>query len=309
MIKIGIIGLGDIATKAYLPVFTNKSEFEFHLCSRNEVRLNDISARYRFHTTHTNLDSLIKSGIIGAFVHAATDSRFEIVKKLLEENIHVFVDKPITMRYELSKQLTEIAKERNLFFMVGFNRRFSPVYQRLKEIKEPTLIIMQKNRESSPDLIRNFIIDDFIHVVDTLRFLFPLPIDDLIVHGIIRQKLMYQVVIQFVSKTGAVAIGIMNRDGNLTEEKVEVMSRKVKAIAINLSGLVVEESGMTSTIRNKDWESMLFKRGFEQMTDYFLQAISTNKFDNHMSRDALLTHEICERIVEKLELQQLAQKS
>ena len=295
--------MGDIAAKAYLPVLSGNSGFEFHLCSRNELRLREMSARYRFSNIHTNLDSLIKSGISGAFVHAATDSHFEIAKKLLEANIHVFVDKPITMKYDLSKQLIEIAEERNLFFMVGFNRRFSPVYQYLKEIQEPTLIIMQKNRKSLPDSVRRFIIDDFIHVVDTLRFLFPHPVDDLIVHGIIKQKMLYQVVIQFISKTGCTAIGIMNRDGNLIEEKVEVMSSKAKAIALNLSDLVVEDSGMTSTIRANAWESMLHKRGFEQMINHFLEAISTKKFKGNNSRDALLTHEICERIVEKLELQ------
>ena len=303
MIKIGIIGLGDIATKAYLPVLSNHAGFEFHLCSRNELRLKEIGTRYRIYNLHTNLDSLLDVGISGAFVHTATDSHFEIVKKLLEANIPVFVDKPITMEYDLSRQLIEIAEARNLFFMVGFNRRYAPVYQYLKEIQEPTLIIMQKNRKSLPDQVRRFILDDFIHVVDTLRFLFPHPIDDLIVHGIIKQEKLYQVVIQFISKTGATAIGIMNRDGNITEEKVEVMSSKAKAIALNVSELVIEEPNISGSIRANNWESTLHKRGFEQMINHFLQVIATKNFAGYSSRDALLTHEICEQIVEKLEQQ------
>lgn len=303
MIKIGIIGLGNIAAKAYLPVLSSRTGFEFHLCSRNESRLKEMSAAYRISNVHTHLDSLLNAGINGAFVHTATDSHFEIIKKLLETDISVFADKPITMEYKLSRQLTELAEARKLFFMTGFNRRYAPVYQHLKEIPDPTLIIMQKNRKSLPDEVRRFILDDFIHVVDTLRFLFPYPIDDMSVQGIKKQAKLYQVVIQLISNTGAVAIGIMNRDGNVTEEKLEVMSAAMKATALNVSQLVIEKSDASAAIRANDWESTLHKRGFEQMTDYFLRAVATKDFTGYSSRDALITHEICEQIVEKLELQ------
>lgn len=301
MIKIGIIGLGNIAGKAYLPVLCALSGFEFHLCSRNEERLKQISAAYRISDIHADVDSLIDAGISGAFVHTATDSHFDIIKKLLEAKIHVFADKPITLDYELSKQLVELAEARNLLFMIGFNRRFAPAYQYLKEIQEPTLIIMQKNRTSLPDEVRRFILDDFIHVVDTLCFLFPYPIDNLIVQGIKKQGKLYQVVLQFVSKSGAVAIGIMNRGGNVTEEKVEVMSAAIKAVAINVSQLIIENSNISGIARSNDWESTLHKRGFEPMINYFLQAVTTNNYSAYNLRDALFTHEICERIVERLE--------
>lgn len=303
MIKIGIIGLGSIAAKAYLPVISGLDGFEFHLCTRNTERLKEISSSYRFSNTYTTVDSLIEAGISGAFVHTTTESHFEIVKQLLEAGVHVFVDKPISQEYGLSKQLVELAEERKLFLMVGFNRRFAPAYQYLKEIQEPTLILMQKNRPSSPEEVRSFIMDDFIHVVDTLRYLFPVAIDDLLINGIKKEGKLYQVVIQFVSKTGAVAIGIMNRGGNVTEEKLEVMSASVKAVASNLSQLHIENPNVTGAVRANDWEPTLYKRGFEQMINYFLNAVATNNFTGYNLRDALLTHQICEWIVEKLEQQ------
>jgi len=224
MVKIGIIGLGDIATKAYLPVLSSKAGFEFHLCSRNEKRLQELGEKYRFPHLHNNIESLIASGIQAAFVNAATDAHFDLVKQLLEANISVFVDKPISMIYAESKQLVDLAEERNLLLMVGFNRRYAPVYQQLKALENPTLIIMQKNRKSLPDFVRRFVVKDFIHVVDTLRYLFPFEIDDLLVNGIKKGEMLHQLVIQFVSKTGVIAIGIMNRDTATTEEKLEVMT-------------------------------------------------------------------------------------
>lgn len=301
MIRIGIIGLGDIAEKAYLPVLSRKAGLEIHLCSRSETRLKALGDQYRIVHLHTNTESLIASHVQGAFVHTATDSHFDIVQKLLLANIPVFVDKPITMDYHLSKQLVELAEERNVLFMVGFNRRYAPVYQNLKEIKNPTLIIMQKNRKSLPDPVRRFIIDDFIHVVDTLRLLFPYPIDNLLVHGMKNGGILHQVVIQLVSKTGAVAIGIMNRDTATTEEKVEVMSAAEKRIAYNVADLIIEEGSQTGRLRQNDWEPTLYKRGFEQMADDFLQAVAGKGTIRFTARDSLITHEICEQIVEKLE--------
>ncbi|MGI4803653.1 MAG: Gfo/Idh/MocA family protein [Janthinobacterium lividum] len=300
MIKIGIIGLGDIAAKAYLPVLSSKTGFEFHLCSRNEQRMQQLGEKYRLQNQHKTIADLIEIGIKAAFVNAATEAHFEIVKQLLEAKISVFVDKPISMIYAESKQLTELAEAQNVLLMVGFNRRYAPVYQQLK-LEKPTLIILQKNRKSLPDFTRRFVVEDFIHVVDTLRYLFPYPIENLLVNGLKKGEMLHQLVIQFVAKSGEVAIGIMNRDTSTTEEKLEVMTATQKKTVYNVSDLVSEENKNIIYLGGNDWESTLHKRGFEQMTDDFLQAVAHSKSTQISARDALFTHEICERIVEELE--------
>jgi virulence factor len=301
MVKIGIIGLGDIAAKAYLPVLSSRGDFEFHLCSRNGKRLQELSIKYRFPNIHHNIQDLIASGIQAAFVNAATDAHFELVKQLLEANIAVFVDKPISMNYAESKEMVELAEARNVLLMVGFNRRYAPVYQQLKALENPTLIIMQKNRKSLPDFVRRFVVEDFIHVVDTLRYMFPFEIENLLVHGLKKGEMLHQLVIQFVSKTGAIAIGIMNRDTATTEEKLEVMTATHKQTVYNVSDLVAEENRKVISLLGNDWESTLHKRGFEQMVDDFLQAVVNKTSPKISARDALFTHEICERIVAQIE--------
>ncbi len=300
MIKIGIIGLGDIAAKAYLPVLSSKAGFEFHLCSRNEKRMQELGEKYRFQNQHKTVAGLIAAGIKAAFVNAATEAHFKITKQLLEANISVFIDKPLSMIYAESKQLVELAEAQNLLLMVGFNRRYAPVYQQLK-LEKPTLIIMQKNRKALPDFTRRFVVEDFIHVVDTLRYLFPYNIDNLIVNGLKKGEMLHQLVIQLVAKTGEVAIGIMNRDTATTEEKLEVMTATQKKTVYNVSDLVSEENKNVLNLGGNDWESTLHKRGFEQMTYDFLQAVANKTSTQISARDALFTHEICERIVERLE--------
>ncbi len=45
--KIGIIGLGDIAKKAYLPVLTERENTQLVLCTRNEAVLQKLAEKYR----------------------------------------------------------------------------------------------------------------------------------------------------------------------------------------------------------------------------------------------------------------------
>ena len=135
MLKIGIIGLGDVARKAYLPVISKK-KVECHLFSRNNTTIQKIAESYRFSNTHSSLDSLIRTGIHAAFVHSSTSSHFEIVETLLQNNIHVYVDKPLTYDLPSSERLIALAHEKNLILLVGFNRRYAPAYRQLKTLAD-----------------------------------------------------------------------------------------------------------------------------------------------------------------------------
>jgi virulence factor len=302
MLKVAIIGLGDIAQKAYLPVISTRKDIEFHLCSRNEETLKNISDKYRFLNLHASMDSLINARPDCAFVHATTEAHYTLVKLLLEEGIHVYVDKPITMHYATSKELVDLAEEKNLILMVGFNRRFAPLYASLLEVKNPTMIIMQKNRKGLPDPTRRFVVEDFIHVVDTLRFLFPYTIQEFHVHGITKGEMLHQVTLQLIAPGGETAIGIMNRDTGATVEKLEVMNQQEIRTVNNVTEMYMEQGVKNTRISDNDWQSTLYKRGFDQMIDDFLNAVRVNGKPRYSSRDALVTHELCEKIVEKMQL-------
>ncbi|PSR55573.1 gfo/Idh/MocA family oxidoreductase [Adhaeribacter arboris] len=299
MIKVGIVGLGDIAQKAYLPVLSKQADVEVHLFSGNATKLTDLGHQYRFTNLHTTLDTFLASGLNGIMVHAATGAHYELVEVFLQHRLHVFVDKPLTLHYTASKRLVELSEQNNCLLLVGFNRRYAPVYQKLKELPEPNLIIMQKNRHALPDTTRRFVVEDFIHVVDTLRYLFPYSIDDMVVYGKKQGDLLHHVVIKFINKQ-ALAIGIMNRDTGTTEEKVEIMNATEKRIAYNVAELEILKDKNSTRLGSSDWESTLYKRGFDNLVGDFLQALRTNTPPQISARDALRTHEICEIIVEKL---------
>jgi virulence factor len=298
MLKIGIIGLGDIAQKAYLPVIGGK-KVEAHLYTRNAETLRQLGEQYRIENRHNSLESLMNSGITGAFVHAPTAAHENLVEQLLSRNIHVYVDKPITYDYASSEKLVALAEKKKLLLTVGFNRRYAPAYQKLKELQNPNMIIMQKNRKALPGDVRTFIFDDFIHVIDTLLYLFPYPIEKLVVTGKKKEARLYQVVVQFTSPDGDTAIGIMNRDSGTVEERLEVFTSGEKRVVYNFSDVVVYQDKNETRLGSNDWETTLHRRGFEQIVETFLQALALNSPSLEYG-GALLTHKICEQVVEKL---------
>jgi virulence factor len=300
MMKLGIIGLGDIAKKAYLPVVSKLADVEIHLFTRNSQILIEISNQYRFSNTHSSLPSIIKSGIKGAFVHSSTESHESIVRELLQNGIHVYVDKPITYHLETTKELVELAEEKGLILMTGFNRRFAPFYQTIAEVNEPNMIILQKNRHALPGTIRSFVYDDFIHVIDTVHYLFKGEIEDIIVHGRVRDEMLYHVVVQLISKD-MTGLAIMNRDSGAVEEKLEVMGTNEKRVVHDLDQLTIYRDQKEIAVSFDNWDSTLYKRGFEQIVAEFINAIRNNKFPSITASDSLKTHEICENIVHQLE--------
>lgn len=303
MLKLGIIGLGDIAKKAYLPVLSKQADVEFYLFTRNTDVLTEISNQYRFPHIHSSLTSLIESGIKGAFVHSSTESHEQIVRELLENGIHVYVDKPITNHLGSTKELVELAERKGLILMTGFNRRFAPFYQAMTEIAQPNMVILQKNRHALPSDIRSFVYDDFIHVLDTVRYIMKGDIQETIVNGRVDNGMLYHVVVQFISKD-MTGIAIMNRDSGAVEERLEVMGPNEKRIVHDLDKLTIYRDHKEIALSFNNWDSTLFKRGFEQIVKEFINAVGTNCFPSVTARDSLQTHEICEFVVQKLESRQ-----
>lgn len=299
MLKIGIIGLGDIARKAYLPVICNR-ELEIHLFTRDTEKLYSIGRRYRISNLHLSLDSILRSGVKGVFVHTATESHEYIIEQLLLNNIHVYVDKPITNNYDSAGRLSELAESRGLILMTGFNRRYAPAYREIKQMHDVNMIILQKNRHSLPGDIRTFVFDDFIHVLDTLLFLFDQPVKELIVRGMKDGNKLLHVMVQLIAENGAVAMGIMNRESGILEEKLEVFSPDEKRTVINLTESKVNRIKTETSTGFNDWESTLSKRGFEAVVSDFLYALETDTKPGISISDSLVTHELCEEVVKQL---------
>ncbi|MFD4399836.1 Gfo/Idh/MocA family protein [Kitasatospora sp. NPDC058478] len=298
LLPVGVIGLGDIAQKAYLPVLGAMPGLDLRLMTRDRAKLDRLGDVHRIAPEHrfTDLGELIGSGIRAAFVHAATSQHVPIVEQLLTAGVDVYVDKPLDYTVDGARRLVDLADRTGRSLMVGFNRRHAPGYAQAKE-RPRDLIVLQKNREGLAEAARSLVFDDFIHVVDTLRFLAPGEIGQVDVRARVRDGLVEHVVLT-LGGDGFTALGIMNRLSGSTEEILEVSGADSKRAVHNLAE-VIDHRGQPTVRRRGDWVSVARQRGIEQCVQSFLDAVRADKtLDAH---DALRTHELCELIVERIE--------
>jgi virulence factor len=293
-VKVGCIGLGDIAQKAYLPVLRSLPGIELHVQTRTPATLARVADGLHLPADrrHTDLDALLAQDLDAAFVHAPTVVHPEIVTRLLEAGVPTYVDKPLAYELADSERLVRLAEERNVSLAVGFNRRHAPGYVQCADHPRE-LILMQKNRIGLPEEPRAMILDDFIHIVDTLRFLVPGPVEDVTVRARTQDGLLHHLVLQ-LSGDGFTALGVMNRLSGSVEEILEVSGQDTKREVHNLAE-VVDHKGQPTVRRRGDWVPVARQRGIEQAVLTFLDAVRAGKVLS--ARDALATHELCERVV------------
>jgi virulence factor len=295
--KIGVIGLGDIAQKAYLPVLTAQPGLELHLHTRSTATLDRIGDAHRIPPPHrhTALDDLLAQEPDAAFVHAPTEHHVEIAGRLIEAGVPVYLDKPLASDLAGAEHLVRLAERHRVSLMTGFNRRYAPAYTQVLEHPRD-LILMQKNRVGLPAPARGFVYDDFIHVADTLRFLLPGAVEHTTVRAKVRGGLTHHIVLE-LSGDGFTAIGVMNRMSGSAEERLEVSGDDTKREVVNIAD-VIDHKGQPTVRRRGDWVSVARQRGFEQITQTFLDAVRAGKLLD--AQDSLRTHELCERIVTEI---------
>lgn len=294
--RVAIIGLGAIAKKAYLPILSSMEDVELLISTRNKKVLQEVSNKYKIDRAYNVLDNLLKEDFDAAIISTHADGHYEIAKKLLDKGIHIYIDKPLTYNLEKSIEIEALAKEKNLIAMVGFNRRFCPMVRKLRDKGKADIIIMEKNREYPAGDIRKFIVEDFIHVVDTLRFLMDEEIKNIDINFSKEGNNLSNVVVTFKGEK-TTAIGIMNRSAGITEENIEYMVKGNKYVVEDLVDFFeVNNRGKVKTTYG-GWENTLYKRGFEDLIIHFLTSVKEGKKPNPSIEDSIITHRLCEDIV------------
>lgn len=295
--RVLMIGLGDIARKAYLPVLSQRPELDIHLTTRNPSVLDEVGRTFRIAHRHASVaEALSSTAFDAAFVHTATPAHAELVALLLARQVPTFVDKPLADNLGEVEGLVALAEDRATPLAVGFNRRFAPDYVALRAV-DASLIVMEKHRHRQPDAARRVVFDDFIHVVDTLLFLAPSPVRRRTIETHVVGGMLHAVTLTLAGD-GFTAIGTMHRDSGLDEERLDVIGGGVRRTVLNIADRV-ETSGVTMVHRRGDWVPIGQQRGFEAMCDDFLLAARQRR---PVDAAALLaTHEICEAIVRHAE--------
>ncbi|MGF2943035.1 Gfo/Idh/MocA family protein [Enterococcus xiangfangensis] len=296
--KIGVIGIGGIAQKAYLSTYTKiRKEADFIFATRNSDVRKALVEEHHFETVVETIDQLLTQKIEACFIHAATRVHFELAKKCLEAGVAVFIDKPVSEDFQEVRLLQELAKEKNLLFMVGFNRRFAPMVDQLKQLTQKRVIHLEKNEPDHAMAVQYGIYDLFIHLVDTAVYL----LDDEImsVHSKIREEngQMVYAQMQLSTATSECLLSMDLMSGGKME-RYQVNSPKQTMILEQLTDLTIKRGQKEEVQRFGDWTTTLEKRGFEQLVLQFIAALKGKDVDLRQA-DVSLSHELCEQMLQQ----------
>jgi len=304
--KLAIIGLGNIAQKAHLPVITQIPGLELLLCTRDKNTLKNLSRLYRIEQLYTDYRDLIKAGVDAVMIHSSTISHRQIATFFLQQGIPTFVDKPLADNACDCETLYELAAKHQQPLYMGFNRRFIPLYnQYLPELKNPndhsSLLSLrwEKNRFNQPGDIRTFIFDDFIHPLDSVNLDAKNNLDDLYLTWQFKDQRLARLDVQWQQKNTLLHAS-MNRVYGATKERV---SGNYENCAFEFDSFVSGkrwQDNQESVIALPDWTPMLTGKGFTAMIDDWLSVVEKGKLDQSVVERNLATHQLAELICQKI---------
>lgn len=186
---VGFVGAGNYATAVLIPAFKVTGARLHSVASSRGVSGLHAAKKFGFQMTTTDAQSILADPAIGTVVITTRhDSHAGFVLQGLAANKDVFVEKPLCLSLDevdsIEAQYTSLAAaEHSPLLMVGFNRRFAPLVQKMKRLLSgvtgPKSFVMTVNAGAIPanHWTQDFaegggrIVGEACHFIDLLRFL------------------------------------------------------------------------------------------------------------------------------------------
>ena len=140
--KIAVIGTGWWATTAHIPALKANPRAEVVLVDRNPDALAAAANKYEIEYQFTSLPAALDAhpDIQGALVVVPHHAHFPVAKEALEHDLHVLIEKPMTVKAKDAKALVELAAARGREIMMGYTFPYlEPMQQAKKWIDEGLL--------------------------------------------------------------------------------------------------------------------------------------------------------------------------
>ncbi|MDF1495721.1 Gfo/Idh/MocA family protein [Caproiciproducens sp. CPB-2] len=301
-IRVGMIGLGNIAQKVYLPFLSAEKNWTFvGGYSPTEWKRSQLCGMYRIKAFPGLMDLLGETDAI--FVSSPTKSHYEIVSEALKHGKDVYVDKPLAATSDEAEQLAELSLRYGRKLMVGFNRRFAPMYVRTKNLTGAgtALIRLEKHRADSirPENYRITMLDDYIHLADTARW-FAEPESGSQIGGSVRVNENQELIFaqhQYKAENGCAVFLDMHRKAGTNLERIEVLTEGTLVRVRDMDTFETETGGKTETETPPAWETILKRKGFEGAILHFINSIEGNTQPLVNGEEALKTQRLLDAMM------------
>lgn len=180
-VNIALIGAGGMANGVHYPSLAECEDVNLvGLSDLVESKLQTTAERFEIEHTFTDYRKMLETTSPDAvYVLMPPQHLFPIVIHCLSQGHHVFIEKPPGITLHQTKEMALASEKNGCKTIVGFNRRYIPLMQKVKAVVEengPIIQCMSTFHKNAPNaLYYDGVIDvltcDAIHAVDTLRWL------------------------------------------------------------------------------------------------------------------------------------------
>lgn len=182
-IRTGFIGAGDIARSHAGILKENQNVILGAVYDIKEDISRQFSSEYGMRSL-SSIEAVIDDSD-AIYITSPNKSHAELTLQALEQKKHVFCEKPFALNLSDAQRIMESGEGNGQIYQLGFNRRFAPVYWKMKQLISTGEIIprsfnVKMNRgelqvppwTSDPDVTGGFLFESTLHLVDIVRYLF-----------------------------------------------------------------------------------------------------------------------------------------
>jgi predicted dehydrogenase len=137
-VKVGVIGLGNIAQVIHLPILSKLENAQLvALCDMEFQRVKLLGERYKVKHLFKDYHDLLAMNELDAVIIATpTNTHKEIAIASVKAKKHCLVEKPLARTAKEAKEILDVLNKSDVKMMVGMNQRFRPDAMVLKSFIE-----------------------------------------------------------------------------------------------------------------------------------------------------------------------------
>lgn len=134
-VNLAFIGAGSYAQGSLLPNLPDSpSIVRKGVLTNSGTTSRRVAERFKFEFCASDENDILRNtGINTVFITTRHDSHARYVIGALENNKNVYVEKPLCLTVEELLKIKKLCTEKNRSLMVGFNRRFAPLAETVKQ--------------------------------------------------------------------------------------------------------------------------------------------------------------------------------
>ncbi|MFT5251504.1 MAG: putative dehydrogenase/threonine dehydrogenase-like Zn-dependent dehydrogenase [Flavobacteriales bacterium] len=182
-INAGFIGAGSFAQSYLIPYAKREGASLDTVVTSKGITAKNVAEKFGFNKASSEAQDVITNKEINTvFIATPHNSHASYTMEALKAGKNVFVEKPLAMNYDELEEVRKVYSEGKGKLMVGFNRRFSPVAEKIKaEFEnngEPKVINIRVNAgfipkdhwTQNPNVGGGRIIGEMCHFIDLMQF-------------------------------------------------------------------------------------------------------------------------------------------